>query len=85
MTIFHVRDRKTPIGDVLDEARADAVLLETGDRVSHAILPLDDDLLDFLLERNPAFIAECAAIRQRMRAGDALAHEDVVKLFAEGA
>lgn len=86
MTIIHIRDRNTPIGELLDDAsRADGILVEIDEQVSHAILPLDDELLDFLVERNPAFMAECDAIRARMRAGDALAHEDVVRLLAKGA
>jgi len=86
MTIIHIRDRNTPIGELLDDAsKTDGVLVEIDEHVSLAILPLDDDLLDYLLERNPAFIAECDAVRARMRAGGALAHEDVVKLLAKGA
>ena len=30
---------------------------------------LDEDLIDYLLERNPKFRADCEAIRQEMRAG----------------
>jgi hypothetical protein len=85
MTIYRVRDPQTPIGTVLDEASADGVLVETDNHVSHAILPLDDDLLDYLIERNPAFIEECRGIRARMRAGEAYSHDDVRRILdAEG-
>lgn len=76
MTVYRVQDRKTPIGTILDAADTDGVLVETNDIVSHVILPLDDDLLDYLLERKTEFIAECRAIRARMNAGAVFSHED---------
>ena len=82
MTLYHIHDRATPIGDVLDRAGSDGVLLEAQDTVSHALLPLDDDLIDYLLERSPAFIAECRAIRERMRAGEVVSHDEVRRILA---
>jgi len=83
MTIYRVRDRRAPIGDALDAAQTDSVLVETGDHLSHAILPLDDDLIDYLLERNPALIAECEAIGIAMAQGRFHTHDDVRRRLEE--
>jgi len=69
MTIQHVSDLETPIGQVLEAANAEGLLIESRGQSRYALLPLDDDLLDYLLERNPQFVADCRQIRERMRAG----------------
>ena len=69
MTIRTVTDPTTPIGDVLKDAAPDGLVLETAGRTQYAVLPMDDDLLDYLLERSPKLIDACRQIRQRMRAG----------------
>jgi hypothetical protein len=79
MTIRHVNNLKTPIGDLLKDAQADGLLVEGKDKKQYAMIPLDDDLIDYLLERNPTFIQECQKIRQRMRAGQFQGHEAVKK------
>ena len=45
-----------------------------------AVLPLDDDLLDYLLERSLSLIAECQRLRQELAAGDFVTHEEVIRL-----
>ncbi|MCY3020407.1 MAG: hypothetical protein NTW87_15415 [Planctomycetota bacterium] len=47
----------------------------------YAVLPLDDDLLDYLLERNPRFQAECERVFREMKAGRFKTHAEVKKLF----
>lgn len=81
MTIHRLKDLKTPIGDVLKEAGNGGVLLESAGNHPFALIPLDDDLIDFLIERNPKFIEECRQIRQRMDSGEFRSHEEVKKLF----
>ncbi len=41
------------------------------------MLPLDDDLIDYLIERNPAFRARCREIRGRMDSGQFQTHDEV--------
>jgi hypothetical protein len=53
---------------------------EVGDM---AVLPLDDDVLDLLLERNPTFIEECPQIRERMRQGHFVTFEEALQRFKE--
>jgi hypothetical protein len=83
MTLRHVHDLKTPIGELLKDAAAEGVLLEAGNQTQYAMIPLDDDLLDYLLERNPKFIDECNKIRGRMRKGSFISHDQVKKLASE--
>ncbi len=78
-----VHDTKTPIGEILKAAEAGGVVVESDSKARYAILPLDDDLLDYLIEHNPKFIAECEEIRSRMRSGHSKSHDEVRNLFAE--
>ncbi len=77
MTVQHVKDLSAPIGQVLEAAARRGVLLETPGRKAYAVMPLDDDLVDYLLERNPRFIRECRAIDRRMRRGEYVTHEQL--------
>ena len=83
MTVQHVSDLQMPIGKILDAADAEGLLIESQGRSSYAVLPLDDDLLDYLLERNPQFVADCRQIRERMRAGEFHTHAEVKTLLSE--
>jgi hypothetical protein len=78
MTIHRLRDLRTPIGEVLGAADQDGVMIEVEEQPLYALLPLDDDLLDFLLEHNPRLIAESRQLRQRMEAGEFMSHEEVL-------
>lgn len=49
---------------------------EAGD---FAVLPLDDDVIDLLLERSPTLIEECRQIRERMNRGQYLTHEQMLE------
>lgn len=82
MTVQQVTDLQMPIGKILEAAGAAGLVLDAGGQVPYAIVPLDDDLLDYLLERNPKFIEACHGIRDRMRAGEFQTHEQVKKLMA---
>ena len=82
MTVQHVSDPKTPIGDILRAAGSEGLLLESEDQSRYAVIPLDDDLIDYLIERNPKFIAECREILDRMRAGQSHSHDDVKQMLA---
>ena len=83
MTFRYIKDLKTPIGEVLKGAAADGVLVHTKNRKRFAMIPLDDDLIDYLLERNPAFIRECRKIDAEMKRGKYTTLEEVKKMFAK--
>jgi hypothetical protein len=74
---------KTPIGEILKAAESNGSVIRSGDQESYALLPLDEEVIDFLLERNPKFIEECEQIRQRMKSGEYYSREEVEKLLVE--
>ena len=74
-------DPNTPIGEVLHAVGSDGIILETEGN-TYAVLPLDDNLIDYLLERNPKYIDSCQEIRQRMRAGQFRSHDEVKRRFS---
>jgi hypothetical protein len=84
MTIQPAADPKTPIGEILKAAGPDGLVLEFEDQSRYALIPLDEDLVDFLIERNPGFRAVCKQVRARMDAGQFLTHEEVKKSLREG-
>mgnify|MGYP001159158842 CR=1 FL=1 len=77
MTTQNVSDPTTPIGDLLRAAGSDGLLLTSDDQTRYALIPLDDDLLDYLIERSPKLVAECQKIRERMQAGHYRTHDEV--------
>jgi hypothetical protein len=82
MTVQLVNDPKTPIGDILKAAGSEGILLESEDQGSYAVIPLDDDLIDYLIERSPKFRADCREIRKHMDAGQSQTHEEVRRQLA---
>jgi hypothetical protein len=80
MTIQRLKDMQTPIGAILEAAGAEGVVLETDNQQRYAVVPLDGDMLDYLLERSPKFIEACRDIQGRMRAGNSQTHESAKKL-----
>jgi|GEM_PF-3370400 len=85
MSVRQVNDLQTPIGEILKAADASGVVIQSDDQEQYALLPLDDELLDFLLERNPKFIEECQQVRQRMMSGEIYSQDEVERLFTESA
>jgi hypothetical protein len=83
MIVQAVSKPDTPIGEILKAAGSDWVLLESEFQGSFAPIPLDDDLIDFLIERNPRFRADCHEIRGRMQARESQTHEDVRRQLVE--
>lgn len=80
MTVQHISDMKTPIGEVLHAAGTGGALLEPAGQTKYAVIPLDDDLLDYLIERDPRFIEACQQARTAMRAGKFRSHQEVKAL-----
>ncbi len=83
MNVQQISDLQTPIGEILKAAEATGVVIQADDQEQYALLPLDDELLDFLLERNPKFVEECEQIRQRMMSGESYSQDDVERLLEE--
>ncbi len=77
MTIQPIPDLNTPIGRILEAAGSEGIVLESKDQGRYALLPLDDDVIDLLIERSPKFRNHCEEIRRRMNTGQFHAHEDV--------
>jgi hypothetical protein len=70
-------DPKTPIGEILKAAGPEGILLESEDRTRFAVIPLDDDVIDLLIERNPRFRAICREVRAEMSGGQFQTHHEV--------
>lgn len=79
MTVQKIQDMNQAIGQVLRGIGPQGALLEAPGSDGYALLPLDEDLLDYLLERNPNFSDQCRAIKDRMQAGQFHSHEEVKK------
>jgi hypothetical protein len=74
-------DLTRPIGEILQDVGTDGILLESPEQQRYALMPLDDDLLDYLLERSPELIEACRNSRQRIQGGQFHSHDDVKRLF----
>jgi hypothetical protein len=83
MNVQQISDMQTPIGEILKAAETSGVVIQADDQEQYALLPLDDELLDFLLERNPKFIQECEQIRQRMMSGESYSQDEVERMLEE--
>jgi hypothetical protein len=77
MSIQPVSDPNTPIGEILKAAGPEGIVLESEGQGRFALLPLDDDVIDLLIERSPKFRADCHEIRERMDSGQFQTHEEV--------
>jgi len=64
--------------DLLHRARQEPVIVCDEAEGEFAVLPLDDDVIDLLLERNPRLIEECRQIQARMDQGEYLTHEQLL-------
>jgi hypothetical protein len=84
VTVHPVSNPKTPIGEILRATGTEGILLESDDRGPYALIPLDEDLIDYLIERSPKFRADCREVRRRMDGGQFQTQEDVrTKLAGE--
>ena len=83
MSIQKVHAGDTSLRTVLQKARAGPVVLQAEEEGDFAVLPLDDEVLDLLLERDPTFIEECRQIRERMKQGDYVTYEAAVEMFRQ--
>src|SRR5436190_22772234 len=58
-----------PLKNALRQAEHGGVVIKRKGKRDYALLPLNDDLLDYLLETSPKLIEECKEITKRMEAG----------------
>jgi hypothetical protein len=65
MTIQPIRDPNTPIGQIIRAAGSEGIVLEAEGQGRYALLPLDDDVIDLLIERSSTFRDHCHEIRER--------------------
>ena len=77
MKIQKLVDADVSIQEVLDATGSDGTILEVLGKKSFVLIPMDDDVLDFLLERNPKLIQDCVQIRDRLRSGHIRSHDEV--------
>jgi hypothetical protein len=84
MTVQPVSDPSIPIGEILKTAGPEGILLEPKGQGRYALLPLDDDLIDLLIERSPRFRVLCREIRRRMDTGQFHTHDEVRRQLTEG-
>lgn len=80
MIVQPVSDPNTPIGDILRAAGSDGLLLGAEGQRRYAVIPLDEDLIDYLIERSPKFREVCRQVRARMRAGQFHTYDEVKRL-----
>lgn len=83
MPVVKVAETQAGIEELIDQARAEPLIFETRGNENFVLLPVDDELLDFLLERSPRLIEKCRQIRERMDQGEYTTHEQVVAMFRE--
>lgn len=81
MPVMKAAETHASIGELIDQAREEPLVFETESEGSFVLLPVDDELLDLLLERSPRLIEKCRQIRERMEQGEYWTHEQVMEMF----
>jgi hypothetical protein len=81
MTKLRANDPNMSLGEFLKGVKREGALVEKGGKVQFAVMPLDDDVLDLLLERSPRLIEECRQIRARAKGGDFKTLAEVKRIF----
>jgi hypothetical protein len=82
MPVEKVSPTETELTALLGRASEEPLILRSEGGGDFAVLPLDDDVLDLLLERSPRLIEECRHIRERMRRGAYLTHQQMLEALA---
>ena len=83
MPVMKAAETLASIGELIDQARNEPLIFETEGAENFVLLPVDDELLDLLLERSPRLIEKCRQIRERMEQGEYWTHEQVMEMFRE--
>ncbi len=74
-------DMQISIGELLNKVPPEGTVIESRDHARFALLPWDEDVVEFLFARHSKHIAEFERIRERMRHGQFHTHEEVLKTF----
>jgi hypothetical protein len=85
MAVEKIGPADKSIAALLNKAQSEPLILQTESAGDFAVLPLDDEVLDLLLERSPTLREECRQIRERMRQGKFLTHEQMVQALEKSA
>jgi hypothetical protein len=83
MCVERVNPTDAGVTALLVKATTEPVILKTESSGDFALLPLDEDLIDLLLERNPRLIAECREIGERMAQGKYLSHQQALEALGD--
>jgi hypothetical protein len=83
MAVERISPADADVAALLNRARDEPLILQTEAAGDFAVLPLDDEILDLLLERSPRLRAECEQIRERMKQGAYLTHKQVLGALKE--
>ena len=81
MPVMKAAETHASIGELIDQAQEEPLVFKTEGEGSFVLLPVDDELLDLLLERSPRLIEKCRQIRERMEQGEYWTHEQVMEMF----
>lgn len=79
MKTKQIRDLNISLGTILKSLGAKGGVLDIAGKKGYVLLPLDDDLVDYLVERSPKLIKECRQLRARMSAGQFVTQDEVKK------
>lgn len=83
MSVYTVDKTDARVNELLEKAALEPLILEVEGGRDFAVLPLDDEVIDLLIERNPRFAEECRQIRDRMNRGDYLTHGELLAALDE--
>ena len=83
MAVQRINSTETSVTALLSKARTEPLILQTEADGDFAVLPLDDEVMDLLLERSSKLIEECRQIRERMKQGAYLTHEQMFQILED--
>jgi hypothetical protein len=81
--VMKAAETRASIGELIDQARDEPLIFETEEKENFVLLPVDDELLDLLLERSPRLIERCRQIRELVQQGEYWTHEQVREMFQD--
>ncbi len=82
MTHIVLRDPKLTVNALLKQSKG-GVVIETTKHAQFALLPMTDEIFDFLLEHSPKLIKEWRQIQKRMEAGEYYTLEQIKEEFKD--
>lgn len=83
MPVENISASESHLTALLAKAREEPIILKTPAAGEFALLPLDDEVIDLLIERHPRLLEECREIRARMKQGAYRTHEQVLAQLRE--